>query len=135
VVVAGETFHLEPALDDVARTRGLMGRTEIPAGGGMLFVFPDARMQSFWMKECVVDMDIIFLDARGTVTAVHRMTIEPPRRDDETEREYERRLRRYTSVVPAQFVIELRAGTADRLGVRVDDRVPLDLPRLKAMAR
>ena len=135
VRIGGETFHLETAFDEPSRTRGLMGRESIVADGGMLFVFPDAAARSFWMKNCLVDIDIIYIDPRGSVTAVHRMTAEPPRRDDESEPAYESRLRRYPSRWPAQFVIELRAGSLDRLQVRVDDRIPLDLERLKAAAR
>jgi hypothetical protein len=43
--------------------------------GGMLFVFPEPRMLSFWMYECLIDIDVIFLDASGTVTAIHRMPV------------------------------------------------------------
>jgi uncharacterized membrane protein (UPF0127 family) len=135
VVISGERFTLEIADDDVSRAQGLKGRLDIPADGGMLFVFPQAAQQSFWMEDCLVDIDIIFLDAQGRVTAAHEMKVEPPRRSDETQQAYRRRLRGYRSVYPAQFAIELRAGTIARLDVGIERKIELDLSRLKAMAQ
>lgn len=135
IMLAGRAFTLEVADDEPRRSRGLGGRESIPADGGMLFIFPAAAVRSFWMRDCLVDIDIMFLDPRGRITAVHRMTPEPPRRDDETEAAYLGRLRSYASLYPAQFVIELQAGSLDALGLRVDQKVELDLARLKALAR
>ncbi len=135
VMLAGRAFTLEVAADEPSRTRGLGGRESIPDDGGLLFIFPDAAVRSFWMRDCLVDIDIMYLDPHGRITAIHRMTAEPPRRNEETEAAYLRRLRNYASVYPAQFAIELRAGSLDALGLRVDQKVELDLTRLKAMAR
>ncbi len=135
VEIAGERFTLELALDEPARIRGLMERAEIEPGNGMLFVFPDSRERSFWMANCLADIDLMFLDTRGTVTAVHEMKTESPQGPDESQYEYERRLPHYWSNGPARFAIELTAGSLDRLKVRVNDRIALDLPRLKALAR
>ncbi len=135
VEIAGETFRLELAADPGTRIQGLMGRPEIARDGGMLFVFPDVGLRSFWMKDCLTDMDILFLDASGRVTATHEMTVEPPRRPDESQLAYELRLRSYPSRLPAQFAIELAPGSLDRLGIRAGDVVPLDLESLKRRAR
>jgi uncharacterized membrane protein (UPF0127 family) len=137
VTINGETFRLEVAADMATRVRGLMYRDSIPADGGMLFIFPYPEMQSFWMAHCLVDMDIIYLDAEGRVTATHRMKTIPPKGEDESEWAYQRRARAktYWSMYPAQFAIELKAGTLDRLNLLTDDLIELDLERLKAMAR
>jgi uncharacterized membrane protein (UPF0127 family) len=137
VTIEGTDFKLEVSADMPSRTRGLMDRTSIPADGGMLFIFPDAAHRSFWMKDCVVDMDLIFLDPRGRVTATHEMTVQPPQAPGETEAAYEWRVHQAAcrSGFPAQFAIELQAGSIERLGVKVDDKIELDLTRLKAMAR
>ncbi len=134
VVIAGELFHLDVASDDSTRTKGLMGRTEIASNGGMLFIFPTSQVRSFWMGYCLVDMDIMFLDPNGRVTAIHTMKVEDPRQEDESESDYSARMKDYPSVYTAQFAIELRAGSITQLGVRVDDKIELDLTRLKAMA-
>jgi uncharacterized protein len=137
VKIQGESFELELAVDDATRERGLKHRETIPDHGGMLFVFPDdkVQVQSFWMHQCVVDMDIIFLDPRGFVTGIHRMKREPAKLDFESESDYEARLQKYSSGYPAQFVIELKAGSLDRLNIQVDQKIELDVARLKAFAR
>ncbi len=134
VIIAGEPFHLEVASDDSTRTKGLMGRTEIASDGGMLFIFPTAQERQFWMGYCLVDIDLMFLDPNGRVTAIHTMNVEDPRKEAESESDYSARLANYPSVYAAQFAIELRAGSIERLGVNVDDKIELDLARLKAMA-
>lgn len=137
VRIADHIFHLELAIDPVARERGLMGRDHIPDDGGMLFVFPDAQVgvQSFWMGHCLVDIDIIYLDRRGFITAMHRMKAQPPPQPGESDYAYNLRMPRYSSVYEAQFAIELQAGWLDRLNLKVEDKIELDLERLKAMAR
>ena len=135
IQLGNESFTLDLATDVRSRTRGLMYETSIPINGGLLFVFPDRQERSFWMKNCVIDIDIAFLDSRGIVTAIHTMVVEPPQRKDEHPIAYDERLRSYRSFGPAQFAIELRAGTFSRLHIRVNDRIPLELPMLKGLAR
>jgi uncharacterized membrane protein (UPF0127 family) len=139
LVIGGETFSLDLAADDQSREVGLKHRDNIPDHGGMLFVFPDDKVgiQSFWMHECLIDMDLIFLDPHGTITATHRMKARPLRQANETEDQYRERMRQeeYPSGYPAQFAVELQAGSLDRLHLHVDDRIKLDVERLKAMAR
>ena len=134
VIIAGELFHLEVASDDSTRTKGLMGRTEIASDGGMLFIFATAQVRSFWMGYCLVDIDVMFLDRKGRITATHTMKVEDPRRENESELAYLARLAGYPSVYATLFAIELRAGSIERLEVNVDDKIELDLARLKAMA-
>ena len=135
VVIAGEIFRLELAADTPTRARGLGGRKKIPDDGGMLFVFPDTRYSSFWMKDCLVDIDIVFLDTRGRIVAVHRMKIEPPRASEESAVDYERRLKLYASKQPTRFAIELKTGSIDRLKLDTGQLIELDLARLKKNAR
>lgn len=133
--IGGSTFRLTVSASDATRQRGLGGVTAIPADGGMVFAFTDAAVRGFWMKDCLVDMDIIYLDPLGFVTAIHTMRKEPPRRADESLRAYEARLPRYGSVTPAQFVIELRAGRARELGLQTSQKLQVDLAALRAVAR
>lgn len=135
VTISGHRFKLELAVDDQARTDGLMYRESIAEDQGMLFVFPQASIRSFWMGHCVIDIDLIFLDGRGRITALHRMTKADPQGEGESDFAYQLRLPSYWSNYPAQFAIELRAGWLDRLNLHVDDRIELDLDRLKALTR
>jgi uncharacterized membrane protein (UPF0127 family) len=136
VVIGGERFRLELAAEPVARDEGLMYRTRIPPGEGMLFVFPDdPQVRSFWMRNCIVDIDVIFVDPIGRVTATHAMKVEPPQQPGETEEEYFQRLQRYPSRLPARYAIELPGGTLGRLRVAIGDTIALDRARLAAISR
>ncbi|MHC5003179.1 MAG: DUF192 domain-containing protein [Planctomycetota bacterium] len=135
VTIDGREFHLELAITDESRTRGLMGVEQLAADEGMLFVFPRAQIRSFWMVNCLIDIDIMFLDPQGRVTAIHQMKAEPPKADNETQAAYEARLDHYWSNFPAQFAIELQGGMLDEIDVSVEDKIALDLDRLKKMAR
>jgi len=131
----GNWFHLELALDHNARVRGLSGRDFIAEDGGMLFAFPVASIQNFVMRDCLVPIDIIYLDGAGRITAMHAMTLEPPRGENESLAAYEARLKRYSSRFPAQFAIEVKGGWLERLNLEVGDRVELDTAGLKRRAR
>jgi hypothetical protein len=121
--LGGQAFQLEVAADPASRERGLMGRTAIAPRGGMLFVFPDDAPRVFWMRNCLVDIDLLFVDRSGRIVSVHPMRAEPPRRPLETEAQYLSRLRHYPSGGPVRFAIELRAGAAAALGLVVGGAV------------
>jgi hypothetical protein len=135
VTIGGELFTLELMLDKSSRANGMMRRTDIAKNGGMLFVFPDSIRRSFWMKNCLIDLDIIFLDSRGTITTLYEMPIEAPQGEQESHLSYEARLSHYYSNGPSRFAIELRAGSIKRLKLRVNEQIPLDLNELKSIAR
>jgi uncharacterized membrane protein (UPF0127 family) len=133
--IAGAPFHLTVSSSDPTRQRGLGAVADIPKDGGMVFVFPDSAMRGFWMKDCITDMDIIYLDPMGFVTAIHTMTKQPLRGADESQTTYEGRLKRYSSVTPAQYAIELRAGRANELKIKTSQKLPIDAAALKAAIR
>ena len=130
--IAGEEFSLWIAADDSSQHTGLAGLTDIPDRGGMLFVYPTPRPRRFYMAYCLIDIDLIFLDSESRIVALHEMSAEPPRRTDESEAAYSRRLPRYRSLQPAQYAIELKAGSIRRLGLRVGQRIDADISALIA---
>jgi hypothetical protein len=135
ITIAGKTYTLELAKDESARSKGMGGRTTLAADAGMLFVFPDSQRRTFWMRDCTLDLDIIFLDPLGFVTAVHHMPAEPPRRADESESAYLARLKSYSSVSPARYAIELRGGDAAKLGVKPNQKIDAEWRRIKTLAQ
>lgn len=63
----GVTLTIEYATNSAAREKGLGGRTEVPEGYAMLFVFPKDDFHGFWMKDTLVPLDIFWLDSKGQV--------------------------------------------------------------------
>ena len=95
------------------RARGLMFRDDVPDGTGMLFVFPDDRQHSFWMLNCRVPLDLVWLDAEMQV--VHLFEHAPPCP--------ERPCPSYAPPVEARFVIEVAGGRARPAGLVPGARV------------
>lgn len=97
-------FDVYLALTNAQRVRGLMFVKEMPATTGMLFVYEDEDIVSMWMKNTYIALDMLFVRADGTVASIARGT-EPLS------------LRSVASAEPVRFVLELNAGTAQRLNI------------------
>lgn len=156
VKLDGKTFKLELAATDEQRFRGLSGRTEIAADGGMLFTFQRPSRQNFVMRDCPIAIDIIYVDATGRITAMHHMQPEAERSEEEkvlpedaripvwarTNDKYEERLKKYSSKFDAIIVIELRANTLNiegsnpkGLNLKVGQKLDLDMAALRKRAK
>ncbi|WP_372572912.1 DUF192 domain-containing protein [Ruegeria jejuensis] len=68
-------FQVELADTPQERSRGLMFRESLPQRAGMLFVYEQPQRASFWMKNTLIPLDMIFVDSTGTVTHVHHQAI------------------------------------------------------------
>ncbi len=126
--IGGERFRLETCFDDKSRADGMMGRDSLGDDEGMIFVFPDTRKRGFWMKGCLIDLDIVYLDEAGRVVSFTTMKRPAPGTPDH-------RLPNYPSYYPCRYAIELRAGRAKELGIKEADLVELPLSTLKKWAR
>ena len=73
LVVAGKTFDVQVADEEIERETGLMFRKKMADDEGMLFVFPDAERRGFWMKNTLVPLDILYLDEEMRVLNVEQM--------------------------------------------------------------
>jgi uncharacterized membrane protein (UPF0127 family) len=111
--IGSEQFTLEVADEDKEREVGLMNRRSMPGNHGMIFVFPREERLSFYMKNTLIPLDILYLDADGDVVSIHQM--QPLD------------LTSIPSRAPAKYAIELNLGTAARLGLKPGDR--LEIPR------
>ncbi len=64
---------LELAIDPETRARGLSNRQSLPDNYGMLFIFPHEQQLSFWMRDTVIPLSIVFLDSEKTVINMYEM--------------------------------------------------------------
>jgi uncharacterized membrane protein (UPF0127 family) len=104
----------ELATTPESRTHGLMERTSLPTGHGMLFIFEVAQPLSFWMFNTLIPLDIIFADAERRITSISAFV--PPCRPPS-------RCPTYRSHGAAQFVLEVNAGTVMKAGIAVGDEL------------
>jgi uncharacterized membrane protein (UPF0127 family) len=106
------TVRLEVAADPAARARGLMGRTEVPEGTGMVFLYPGDVAEAYWMKNTLVPLSIAFVAADGRVVSVAEMT---PCTADPCPS--------YPPAGPYRYAVELPAGAFEAAGVGAGDKV------------
>lgn len=133
-VIAGRIFSLETAITPTELQHGLMGRDHLDSGDGMIFVYQYPQVLGFWMANCLIDLDILFLDSRGRIVSMFTMHAEPPRRDDESEARYEARLEHYSSRRPAQYAVEIQAGLIQKMNLKLGDEVRCDFAHLQQLA-
>ena len=89
---------------DEERARGLMFRESLPQFGGMLFVYDAPQSASFWMKNTLIPLDMLFFDVRGVLSRVHENAVPGD-------------LTPISGGDGVQFVIEVLGGTVKRLGI------------------
>jgi uncharacterized membrane protein (UPF0127 family) len=135
VQLGGRPFELEVAATPRTVERGLSRRTEIPDGTGMIFVFPESRILSFWMIDCLVDIDVAYLDRTGKVVSIYTMKAESAQKPGESREAYQSRLKRYPSADEAMFAIEVKAGLLEKLGVKPGTTVKVDYAKLRGHLR
>jgi len=110
---------VEIAETPAERRRGLSGRDSLPDGTGMLFVYNSAGERAFWMRNTLVPLDMIFVDAEMRVLNVEHAPTEPLDTPNDE-------LTRYRSDGPAQYVVETDRGYANRTGVSPGDRLVIE---------
>jgi uncharacterized protein len=107
VLFGSDTIHAEVADEFSEWSQGLKGRTSVPDGTGLLFVFDEPRERSFWMVDTLIDLDIAFMDAAFRITRIATMQAGS---EDLTD-----------SPGPAPFALEVRAGWFAEKGIRAGD--------------
>jgi uncharacterized membrane protein (UPF0127 family) len=103
-------FAVEIADNEERRRTGLMFRDNLGANAGMLFDFGHEDQVSMWMGNTFIPLDMLFIAADGEIVRIARRT--QPLSPDHIY-----------SLAPVRAVLEINAGTADRLGIHVGDRV------------
>lgn len=103
-------FTVEVAANESDRRKGLMFRTKMKESHGMIFLFPDERINSFWMKNTILSLDMLFVSSDFRVVGIVHSV--PPQ--NEVSRKVD---------TPSQYVIEFGAGVAKKFGIVEGSRV------------
>lgn len=103
-------FSIYVADSPEERRQGLMFVESMPEDVGMLFINDKNARQSMWMKNTILSLDMLFVDANGVIESVASNTTPGS-------------LKSIASGGPVCCVLELNAGTADKLGIDAGDRL------------
>ncbi len=99
--------------DSEESMRGLMFRIHLPWNAGMLFPYSNEEPRTFWMKNTLIPLDMIFVDSSSEIVEIKENV--PPCEQEECPT--------YPSMEPAQYVLEVNAGFVQEKGVKVGDRL------------
>ena len=105
VIFGADTVQAEVARTPAEREKGLMFRENLANGRGMLFVFSDATIRSFWMKDTFIPLDIAYLDSNLRIIDI--FPLEPQSLDARP------------SSGPAMFALEVPLGWFESVGLAV----------------
>jgi uncharacterized membrane protein (UPF0127 family) len=101
-------IDVEIAETDETRHRGLMFRDKMEETQGMLFIFPDAEQQSFYMKNTLIPLDIIFISPKKEIIKIYKNTTPLSEKD-------------LPSLKPSTYVVEVIGGFTDKFGIKEGD--------------
>jgi uncharacterized membrane protein (UPF0127 family) len=104
------SLSIEIADDENKREVGLMGRPVLGEREGMLFIFEEEHMASFWMKNTILPLDILFIDKLGIIVTICKNT--KPFSEES-----------YSATAPTLLVLEVNAGFTDKYGIKEGDRI------------
>ena len=119
VFIDEHEFNVDIADTALTRQRGLSGREHLADGEGMLFIFERPGLRRFWMKDMLISIDIIWI-SDGKVVGFEK-NVEPEPGVSTLN------LKAYSSPQPVELVLEVAAGTVERLNIKEGDSVSIRL--------
>ena len=114
--IKDKIFNLWLAINPKQQKDGLRSLTsdEVEINQGMLFIYPSNEIQTFWMRDTLIDLDIAFIYESGEISDIYSM--------EQGSKEY------FSSSNPIRYVLELRSGIFDKLNLLVGDKI--DIPKV-----
>lgn len=116
VKIGKNVIEVEVAATPTAQFKGLSWRKSLEENKGMLFVFGSPSFYAFWMKDMMFPIDIIWIAGDEIVDISRNL---PPARENF--------MPTYTPAEPANYVLEVNAGWADRHGIKIGDKVKIEI--------
>jgi len=105
-----KSLEIEIVDEEYGIKRGMMFRKQMEENRGMLFIFPDVQMRSFWMRNTIIPLDIIFVAEDRSIVTIQKNT----KPFSETS---------IPSSAPAKYVLEVNAGLSDNYNLRLGDKL------------
>ena len=106
-------YHVEVAKTNEEQAEGLMYRLELKKNEGMLFLFDNEKKASFWMKNTLISLDIIFINKNGSINKIYKNTIPKSKK-------------RIISKGEVLAVLEINAGEAIRNNIGYESFIDLE---------
>ncbi len=103
-------INIEIADNDAERAQGLMWRTSMPEDDGMLFVFDQSKILTFWMKNTYIPLDMVFADSTGRIVTIHQNATPFSEAT-------------IASTQPAKYVVEVNGGFCAKYGIVDGDAI------------
>jgi uncharacterized protein len=116
----GSTVHVELATTEIERNYGLMGRSRLPEGRGMLFVEDEDKPQPYWMYHCKIGLDIIWMDPDHRIVEMSPDT--PPCTGKAST------CRNYGGQEPSKYALELPVGDIAKHKLAIGETISFQLP-------
>lgn len=116
----GVKFALEVADTPEEQEQGLMNRDSITEDQGMLFIFPREQIVSFWMKNTLIPLDMIFMDEDLQIVYIAQNAIPCTSKDD-------RQCPLYSAPVPFKYVLEIKGNLSKEKQIQAGSRAQLHL--------
>jgi len=117
ISIKNQPFNLEIAKTIAQKSKGLSDRLSLCPECGMIFVFDKEGIQPFWMKDTLIPLDMVWLNKSGQVVEI--ITAIPESNTQMTK------LKIYQNSKPALYVIELNAGTTEKLYLKIGDTIKI----------
>lgn len=115
VDVKGHHLTVELATTPATKSCGLSHRASLPANRGMVFVYPEPELLTFWMKDTSIPLDIAFIDAAGRIVSIQKMDPFPITTV-------------YSPPAPVLYALEVNQGWFEKKGISVGDVILFEFP-------
>lgn len=115
IELGGKRFRVQVADTDQERMAGLSNRENLPIDAGMLFIFPKKEIHTFWMKEMLFPLDIIWINNDEIIGW-----------SENAQPEGDKPRMTYSSPAPVDRVLELSSGQIKALDLKIGDKIKYD---------
>jgi uncharacterized membrane protein (UPF0127 family) len=116
VCINDNCFKVEIADSQREWSKGLMNRKSLPEDSGMLFIFDKEGLHSFWMKNTLIPLDIIWINGNKEIIYIEKEA-QPCKAE---------KCQNYSSGQKSRYVLEINGGLADKLKIRAGDKLLMD---------